>query len=228
MWDPAELKQMTGKDFACNQNVMLDTRKSANGYMLDMTVTNRSNDLIYGAMGSNLFHMSMLQEYIALHAGLEVGTYYQFSKNMHLYLENPTSKRCWERMGEFTGNGPVITSPSPDRSLTEMGLTLDIIPISAFVNETSTWELGDLIPSRETRYVVPEKEVYLKDVVEPIRQSYKIYKLKRLTGIETALEARCELAIDKLDECRSDALRSACVGWFQDKIEKSRLKKGIV
>jgi thymidylate synthase len=87
IWDAKELQKPEGKDFACNQQLLFDTRPLGDGrYALDMTVTNRSNDLIYGAMGSNLFHMSMLHEYIALHAGLQLGSYYQFSKNLHLYL----------------------------------------------------------------------------------------------------------------------------------------------
>jgi hypothetical protein len=219
MWDPAELKQTTGKDFACNQNVMLDTRKSATGYMLDMTVTNRSNDLIYGAMGSNLFHMSMLQEYIAFHAGLEVGTYYQFSKNMHLYLENECSKRCWENMADFKRE----TSPETDLSLSEFGLTLNPAPIKHFVDTHKIPGPGFAQPNAQEAEM--HEEQYLAKVVKPIAEAYKIYKLKKRTGLETPLEARVDLAIELLNACKSDPLREACVGWLTDKVNR---KKGIV
>ena len=50
-----------------------------------MTVCNRSNDLIWGACGANAVHMSFLQEYIATMVGVEMGTYTQFSNNLHAY-----------------------------------------------------------------------------------------------------------------------------------------------
>lgn len=54
---------------------------------LDMTVTNRSNDLIYGMLGANVVHFSVLMEYMAAQLGVEVGKYHQFSNNLHVYTE---------------------------------------------------------------------------------------------------------------------------------------------
>ena len=50
-----------------------------------MTVTNRSNDMIWGAYGANAVHMSVLLEYMAGMLGYGVGAYYQFSNNLHAY-----------------------------------------------------------------------------------------------------------------------------------------------
>jgi len=55
--------------------------------VLNMTVFNRSNDMVYGALGANVVHFSVLQEYMAACIGVEVGTYYQVSSNMHVYLD---------------------------------------------------------------------------------------------------------------------------------------------
>jgi hypothetical protein len=78
-----------GKDVPCNTHIYFEVQR---GY-LNMTVCNRSNDLLWGALGANVVHMSMLQEYIANASGYEVGTYTQFSNNMHVYLDVlPTSK----------------------------------------------------------------------------------------------------------------------------------------
>ena len=52
---------------------------------MDITVTNRSNDAVYGCYGANAYHMSVLQEYLAARIGVEVGTYTQFSNNLHMY-----------------------------------------------------------------------------------------------------------------------------------------------
>lgn len=55
---------------------------------LNMTVFNRSNDLIWGMLGANVVHFSILQEYMAAHLGLDVGRYNQVSNNLHAYTKN--------------------------------------------------------------------------------------------------------------------------------------------
>lgn len=72
-----------GKDVPCNTQAYFDLR----GGVLNMTVTNRSNDAIWGAFGANAVHFSMLQEYMAARVGVPAGVYRQFSNNMHVYDE---------------------------------------------------------------------------------------------------------------------------------------------
>ena len=83
MWSPFEDLGMEGKDLPCNTHVYF----AARGGRLDMTVCNRSNDIVWGAYGANAVHMSMLHELVAHAAGCEVGTYYQVSNNYHLYTD---------------------------------------------------------------------------------------------------------------------------------------------
>ena len=52
---------------------------------LDMTVCNRSNDMIWGMLGANVVHFAFLQEYMACALGIEVGVYNQFTNNLHVY-----------------------------------------------------------------------------------------------------------------------------------------------
>jgi thymidylate synthase len=54
---------------------------------LDITVFNRSNDLIWGTLGANAVQFSVLQEYMAAHLDLDVGEYYQVSTNSHAYTD---------------------------------------------------------------------------------------------------------------------------------------------
>ena len=54
--------------------------------MLDMSVFNRSNDIIWGAYGANAVHFSLLQEYVAAGAGVPLGRYWQISTNWHAYV----------------------------------------------------------------------------------------------------------------------------------------------
>lgn len=74
---------LKGKDVPCNTQCYFDLRQGK----LNMTVTNRSNDAIWGAYGANVVHFSVLQEYLASWLEVEVGVYRQFSNNFHVYLD---------------------------------------------------------------------------------------------------------------------------------------------
>lgn len=83
MWDPKVDLARGGKDFPCNTAIkfrIVDGR-------LDMTVENRSNDMIWGAYGANAVHFSMLQEYMAAKIGVSLGHYWQVSTNFHSYVD---------------------------------------------------------------------------------------------------------------------------------------------
>jgi len=51
---------------------------------LDMCVIMRSNDLWYGFCNDQ-YQFSKIQEMISIELGIEIGTYYHFAHNMHLY-----------------------------------------------------------------------------------------------------------------------------------------------
>lgn len=85
MWDAEMDLGHKGKDVPCNTQLMF---RVADG-KLNMTVTNRSNDLIWGAMGSNIVHFTMLQELVANACQLPLGNYCVFSNNLHMYMRVP-------------------------------------------------------------------------------------------------------------------------------------------
>lgn len=72
-----------GKDVPCNTAIYFDLRDGR----LNITVTNRSNDIVWGAYGANAVHMSVLQEYMAAWIGVPVGKMWQFSNDLHLYTD---------------------------------------------------------------------------------------------------------------------------------------------
>lgn len=107
------LKMDTTKDQCCNLLAMFDIREEASDLAygpnhpdvesgkaeagkplyethryLDMTVINRSNDMIWGMLGANVVHFSFLQEYMATCIGVEVGHYHQVTNNLHVYEWN--------------------------------------------------------------------------------------------------------------------------------------------
>jgi hypothetical protein len=85
MWNPDADLGWTGADVPCNTQLLFRVVEED----LQMTVINRSNDLIWGALGANLCHMTMLHELIANAVGIPLGNYYVFTQNLHIYEAVP-------------------------------------------------------------------------------------------------------------------------------------------
>jgi thymidylate synthase len=101
MWDPSVDWDLGSKDLPCNTHAYFRiTNRSSYCYGpadtdLDMTVCNRSNDIIWGMLGANAVHFVFLQWYIADCLGVNVGHYHQFTNNAHIYKSKWTPEK-WE------------------------------------------------------------------------------------------------------------------------------------
>lgn len=88
MWDPnTDLQDY--KDVPCNTTIYF---RRVNG-MLDMTVCNRSNDAIWGMMGTNVVVFTYLHELVAHCSGMTLGRYYVMTNNLHVYTNMPNYER---------------------------------------------------------------------------------------------------------------------------------------
>lgn len=97
MWDP-RVDLSSHNDLPCNTQIMFRVVTSnieVGGGMLDMTVINRSNDLIWGMLGANAVHMTYLHELVAYIAGFRVGLYKVFTNNLHIYKNMPNFDNIW-------------------------------------------------------------------------------------------------------------------------------------
>lgn len=83
IWDAASDLGVSSKDIACNAQAMFKIR----GGGLNVTVCNRSNDLVWGCSGANAVQFSMLLEYMAARIGVPVGQYRQVSDSYHAYYD---------------------------------------------------------------------------------------------------------------------------------------------
>lgn len=117
MWDPAEDLVGVWRDIPCNTTVYLRLRTNERDQLtLDMTVSCRSNDAVWGAHGANAVHFSMLQEYLALRLGARVGLYYQLSNNYHVYtnvldkMRDVTNTHTYEKL--VVQRTPLAPSPA--------------------------------------------------------------------------------------------------------------------
>lgn len=103
MWDASVDLYTDHNDLPCNTHLYF---RVVDG-KLDMTVANRSNDVVWGMTGANAVHMTMLQEVVAKAISHPIGKYRVFSVNAHLYEQHyplieksrhpvlPTSEHSW-------------------------------------------------------------------------------------------------------------------------------------
>lgn len=89
LWDADEDLGRLGNDAPCNQQIMLRVvyGRTNERNRLNMMVTSRSHDIIWGLYGANAVQFSYIQEYLASRLNLEVGTLTNVSWNYHAYDE---------------------------------------------------------------------------------------------------------------------------------------------
>lgn len=150
MWCPNDLFNQNTKDVPCNTHAYFAI--NAKG-QLDMTVCNRSNDLVWGALGANAVHFSFLQEYMAAHVGVPMGRYFQFTNNLHGYLKTLQ---------------PLLELPSQQGAASPYELNnWKVTPLGKVSQQ---WLL--LFPS------VPSPNEFLNTVALPMEEVHRLYREK--------------------------------------------------
>lgn len=91
MWDPYADQGRSKKDLPCNTHIYVDIQEGR----LNFTVCNRSNDLFWGMLGSNVVHMTLLQELMACALKVPLGVYRVFTNNLHVYPNMPRFQELW-------------------------------------------------------------------------------------------------------------------------------------
>lgn len=186
MWDPRTDLDKQGKDFPCNLTII----PSITPYgKLDMTVINRSNDIIWGAYGANAVHMSMLQEYMAAMIGVEVGAYYQFSTNFHGYIAV---------MEKHAALMDLTDSDNP---------YLDMEPFP-MVKNPSVWDSELAMFMDEDCRAMGYTEPFFKRVAVPMMQTWLAWKDRENPD-------RLGDALMHTDNIAAPDWRKACVEWLE-------------
>lgn len=210
IWDPKLDLGMPSKDIPCNDLIMLDTRDGN----LNIMVSCRSNDFIWGTYGANVVQFSMLQEYLAGRVEVPVGWYDQVSFNYHAYLTT------------LELNGPHRNTLEQDPYADE---GLGTVPLFSPGIEPRLWD-GDLqrFFSRANQFWAFQSQgdidLWMEDpapdyfhdwfafVAEPVMIAWKLHKA-----------GYSGLAHDVLDGCMADDWRRACQSWLQRRIQAKAL-----
>lgn len=180
-----------GLDVPCNTHAYVDCR----GGKLNLTICNRSNDIIWGCYGANAVHFSFLQEYLAMRIGVPIGEYRQFSNNYHAYTNVfdhakltaiATECREEEDLGGYPALGPAL----------EPGFDVDL---TRFMLETRAAMHSDVCLTG------PYQTTLMQTVAAPVFHAWHARKNK--ADLQTQLDLAN--AIDAPD------WRRACTEWIQ-------------
>jgi hypothetical protein len=195
MWDANIDFNRFGKDFPCNLVVMFGISHEGK---LDMTVTCRSNDFVLGALGANVVHFSILQEYMANKIGVPLGQYWQVSNNYHLYLNEhekllagvPMQYQARYAQGSVYSYSLGAADPAWDFDL---------------IRFFTAWDGGEAEPPRS---------VFFGEVIIPLFKAFTAYKSKKY-----------DEALDHVGRCRASDWKMACKEWLlRRKVRHERAK----
>lgn len=178
-------------------------------FYLDITVTNRSNDLVWGMLGEDFVTFSVLQEYVAARLGVEVGRYHHFSNNLHVYSWNwkPEEWLADQTPGydsidvasRIHGKGGLKTIPLiRDPEVFERELPLFV---GAFNGEEEPWSC------------VPRwNEPFFQEVAGPM-----------LTALRRHKEGGPDAAMTWALRINSDDWRIAATDWIKRRVDKKAI-----
>jgi len=198
MWDGSHDLGYDSKDLPCNTQTFFGVNAFGK---LDMTVCNRSNDMIWGLYGANAVHFSVLQEYMATKIGVPVGRYFHLSNNYHAYLKTyqPLADAVLVEASPYDHISPFYLDTGIQDSMTLWDEDLE-----TFFNDTAEMANGDF------------QTPFFNDVVVPLWEAHRSYREQ--TGEKRYLEA---IAI--LDSCYAMDWRMACKDWITVRLDRFRV-----
>ena len=200
MWDAYNDLGRDGKDVPCNTYIYF--KEDTTG-CLQMTVSNRSNDIIWGAYGANAVHMSMLHEYMAANIGIPVGRYYQVSDNFHAYedlfkklLDQLISRDALDFYTQRTAmkNNPYVTGEVSPYSLINVSPELWDIDLVNFL---------DRVPFEDVKF----NDRFFTEVAVPMQDAFWLHRL-----------GKTEEAIIEIQSCAATDWRRACFEWLDRRV----------
>lgn len=202
IWDTSDIDRDT-KDKACNMSIVFRIRNRK----LDMIVYNRSNDMIWGAYGANVVQFSMLQEYVAAHLGIQMGTYTQVSNSFHVYTEGPGGKVFRNVVEGFDPSFNPYQFVTNTVNMTHLDMPSFEHDLRQFFN---IYDAHGLAEVGETTYW---KSKYFKELVLPMLCVYIVHK-----------EHGPEEAAKHYKSIKSDDWAIAAADWLQTRINRRAAK----
>lgn len=189
IWEHSLDLDVDSVDVPCNDLIFLKIRDGR----LNISVANRSNDLIWGLAGTNAVQFSIIQEYIANKVGVEIGEYRQVSDSCHVYVNEQ-----WARLKDM----PVVVDDLYERTV---GYRVEPFPLFA---DDPNWDDDNRMflddPFGDTDYSTP----FFDNVVQPMAITWAVFKNEGAAAAVKAAEgiAECDWA-------------AACRAWLSRRVK---------
>jgi hypothetical protein len=190
IWNPSMDCNISSKDIPCNDILMFKLRDGK----LDLTVSCRSNDAIWGAYGANVVQFSVILEFMASAISAQVGVYKQISDSMHIYRSNPT----WPKIVRAC-YGSALHDPYQEGYVKPHALLAPGEDWQAWLLDCEYFVRG------RSRNVTPCK--LFTAVAVPMLQAWGLHKKGDTVG-----------AIDALNDCDASDWRKACKEWLERRL----------
>jgi hypothetical protein len=211
IWDARHDLGLDSKDLPCNTQVYFQRDHDGR---LDMLVSNRSNDLVWGCYGANAVHFSFLQEVVAALAGMPVGRYWQMSMNLHVYVE-----QHGELVRDLANQAP--QPPSRPNDPYERG---EVAHEPMFRHGTDAQVfLQDVASMVDGGLMIGFSDRWVRRVALPMLNAWKAWKDKDLGEVN----ARAAAASRLLADCCATDWRLACNQWLERRMEAWLRRRSI-
>lgn len=208
MWDARSDLGLLGKDVPCNVEAVFQITHEGK---LDMTVFNRSNDIIWGAYGANAVHFGYLLEYVACGVGCPAGAYRQVSCNFHAYEDVLAKVNCLiDEVPHYPTNGVFPLCPYSDNAV--RGSEIPLVGIDRGLWDKELSYVLAIQPSSLQHVGVGVTDPWINTVLIPVMRAWEAYK-----GGTNRLEAAQE-ALQIVRGCAASDWRRACVEWLERRI----------
>lgn len=196
MWSARDLKHQDTKDVPCNTQAFFQVSPYGK---LDLMVTNRSNDLIWGAYGANAVHFSFLLEVMAALIDVPMGRYIQVSMNTHVYDHH------WPLVLSLANQAPdVMSGGRHEHKDPYMLLEVEAYPV---VDRPNNWmaDIGAFMDGATRGYSNP----FFTEVALPLLDSWRTWKAMK------DRPKRIDAALEPLAHCAATDWRRAAREWLE-------------
>lgn len=198
MWTVEDdlLKIDFSNDVCCNTCVYFSIRDER----LDMTVCNRSNDMLWGTLGSDYVNFSFLQEYVARSLGVSIGMYNQFANNLHVYTKK------WKPYDWMSCDSGIPAD-------TDSRVIVDLLKDRAEFDDEVSSLMGIPQPWKN-KFNLKWKEPFIKYVAVPMCHAFHEYRRK---------EYNTSLSI--VESIKDSHWKHACHNWIDNRIGRMNRAK---
>ena len=192
IWDAQADLGVSSKDLACNTQAMFKVRDGR----LNMIITNRSNDLVWGCYGANAVQFATLLEYMAARIGVAPGVYRQMSDSYHAYEDT------WPKVADIAERYAGDPYERGEVSVFPLVADPDI-----FDSELERWMGADTASMSHAQWESERgnwRNPFFLQVATPVFNSWFAYKKKDRAA-----------ALGWLECCAASDWRRACQEWLE-------------